>query len=157
MLPEDMEILPPSDDRVFKLLLTSEEGSGPVLADLISATIGEPVTEVTVRNNELPSNDTEEKDQRFDVNCIMGPNRQADIEMQASYIQETPGGKHDNLKGKSVYICVICTLRKAQEGKGGTINCLERIRSRFVPIQYSLRGKAFFTPFPCETTRTTSC
>ena len=116
VLPQGMEILPPSDDRVFKLLLTSDEESKPALADLISSTIGEPVTEVVVRNNELPSNDTEEKDQRFDVNCRMDQNRQADVEMQASYIQETPDGKHENLKGKGVYY--LCDLHSSQSARG---------------------------------------
>ena len=116
MLPKDMVILPPSDDRVFKLLLTSDEESKPALADLIAATIGEPVTDVLVRSNELPSGDTEEKDQRFDVNCRMDQNRQADVEMQASYIQETPHGKHENLKGKSTYY--LCDLHSSQSARG---------------------------------------
>jgi hypothetical protein len=34
LLPMDVEILPPSDDRIFKLLLTSPEGK-PALIDLI--------------------------------------------------------------------------------------------------------------------------
>ena len=117
-IPQGMEVLPPSDDRVFKLLLTSDEESKPALADLISATIGEPVTEVVVRNNELPLSDTAEKDQRFDVNCIMDHNRQTDVEMQASSIQETPGGKHENLKGKSVYY--LCDLHSSQSARGKT-------------------------------------
>ena len=116
ILPKDMELLPPSDDRVFKRLFTSDEISKPALADLISATIGEPVTDVLVRNNELPSSDTEEKDQRFDVNCVMDQNRQADVEMQASYIQETPDGKHENLKGKGVYY--LCDLHSSQSARG---------------------------------------
>jgi hypothetical protein len=35
LLPMDIDILPASDDRVFKLLMTSPEGK-PVLVDLIS-------------------------------------------------------------------------------------------------------------------------
>ena len=50
LLPMDYEILPPSDDRVFKLLLTSPD-SKPVLIDLISAIIGQKVSNVEVRNN----------------------------------------------------------------------------------------------------------
>ena len=113
LLPIGADILPPSDDRVFKLLMTSEEESKPVLAGLISATIGEPVLDVVVRNNELPSSDTEEKDERFDVNCQMDQSRQADVEMQASSIQETPDGKHENLKGKGVYY--LCAKREREE------------------------------------------
>ena len=116
LLPKDMELLPPSDDRVFKRLMTSEEESKPALVDLLSATIGEPVSDALVRNNELPSSDTEEKDQRFDVNCLLDKRKQADVEMQASYIQETPNGKHENLKGKSVYY--LCDLHSSQSAKG---------------------------------------
>ena len=116
LLPIGADILPPSDDRVFKLLMTSDEESKPVLADLISATIGEPVLDVVVRNNELPSSDTEEKDERFDVNCQMDRSRQADVEMQASSIQETPDGNHGNLKGKSVYY--LCDLHSTQSARG---------------------------------------
>ena len=57
LLPQDIDILPASDDRVFKLLLTSPEGK-PVLMDLISSIIGRPVIDVVVRNNELPAGDT---------------------------------------------------------------------------------------------------
>jgi hypothetical protein len=38
LLPMDADILPPSDDRVFKLILTSPTAK-PVLADLVSAVI----------------------------------------------------------------------------------------------------------------------
>jgi hypothetical protein len=47
ILPMDIDILPPSDDRIFKLLLTSSEGK-PVLMDLISAIIQRPVVDVIV-------------------------------------------------------------------------------------------------------------
>jgi hypothetical protein len=55
ILPIDFEVLPPSDDRIFKLLLTSPEAE-PALMDLISAIIRRPVVGVIVRNNELPIN-----------------------------------------------------------------------------------------------------
>lgn len=53
LLPMDLDILPPSDDRVFKLILTSPEAK-PVLIDLISAVIQHPVIDVEIRNNEIP-------------------------------------------------------------------------------------------------------
>lgn len=68
LLPMDLDILPPSDDRLFKLILTSPDAK-PVLMDLISSIIKRSVVGVEVRNNEIPPNDTEEKAQRFDVNC----------------------------------------------------------------------------------------
>ena len=52
LLPMDADILPPSDDRVFKLILTPQE-SKPILIDLISSIIKRPVVGVEVRNNEI--------------------------------------------------------------------------------------------------------
>jgi len=49
LLPMEADILPPSDDRVFKLILTSPEAK-PALMDLISAIIGRSVADVVVRN-----------------------------------------------------------------------------------------------------------
>jgi len=110
----DIDILPPSDDRIFKLLLTSPE-SKLVLIDLIAATIGRPVVDVVVRNNELPVGDTDEKAERLDVNCRIDDGTQVDLEMQASYVEEL-GGEHENLKGKSLYY--LCDLHSSQSSKG---------------------------------------
>ena len=114
LLPMDIEILPPSDDRVFKLLLTSPD-SKPVLIDLIAATIGRPVVDVVVRSNELPLCDTEGKAERLDVNCRIDDGSQVDLEMQASYIEET-SGNHKNIKGKSIYY--LCDLHSSQSSRG---------------------------------------
>ena len=67
LLPMDADILPPSDDRVFKLILTPQE-SKPILIDLISSIIKRPVVGVEVRNNEIPPEDVQEKAERLDVN-----------------------------------------------------------------------------------------
>lgn len=115
LLPMDMDILPPSDDRVFKLILTSPD-SKPVLMDLISSIIKRPVIDVEVRNNEIPPSDTEEKAQRLDVNCRIDDGSQIDFEMQATRIQEDSDGKHQNLKGKSIYY--LCDLHSSQPSKG---------------------------------------
>jgi predicted transposase/invertase (TIGR01784 family) len=114
LLPMDIDILPASDDRVFKLILTSPE-SKPVLIDLIAATIRRPVVDVEVRGNELPLGDTEEKAERLDVNCRIDDGSQVDLEMQASYVGETGGG-HKNIKGKSIYY--LCDLHSSQSSKG---------------------------------------
>ena len=79
LLPMDFDILPPSDDRVFKLILTSPDAK-PVLMDLVSAIIGRKVADVEVRNNELPPGDTEEKAERFDVNCRLDDGTQVDLD-----------------------------------------------------------------------------
>lgn len=115
LLPMDYEILPPSDDRVFKLLLTSPD-SKPVLIDLISAIIGQKVSNVEVRNNEVPPEDTDEKAERLDVNCVTDDGSQVDLEMQASRIEEVSDGNHQNLKGTSIYY--LCDLHSSQSAKG---------------------------------------
>ena len=120
LLPMNADILPPSDDRVFKLILTSPEAK-PVLMDLISAILQRPVVNMEVRNNELPAGDTQENAERFDVNCLIliddGDGKiQADVEMQASRIEEKSDGKHQNLKGKSIYY--LCDLHSSQPSKG---------------------------------------
>ena len=115
LLPMDIDILPASDDRVFKLILTSPDAE-PALMDLISAVIERPVVGVVVRNNELPAGDTEEKAERLDVNCKIDDGTQVDLEMQASRVQEDSDGEHRNLKGKSVYY--LCDLHSSQSSKG---------------------------------------
>ena len=114
ILPMDVDILPASEDRIFKLILTAPEGK-PVLMDLIAAIIGRPVVDVVVRNNELPLGDTDEKAERFDVNCRIDDGSQVDLEMQASYIEEL-GREHISLKGKSIYY--LCDLHSSQSSKG---------------------------------------
>jgi predicted transposase/invertase (TIGR01784 family) len=115
ILPLDAEILPPCDDRVFKLILTSPEAK-PALMDLISSSIGRRVVDVQIRNNELPLGDTEEKAERLDVNCVIDGGEQIDLEMQASRIKEDLSKEHENLKGKSVYY--LCDLHSSQSSKG---------------------------------------
>lgn len=114
-LPMEADILPPSDDRVFKLILTSREAK-PVLIDLVSSILNRSVVDVEVRNNEIPPSDTEEKAERLDVNCRVDDGTQVDLEMQASRIQEDLEGNHQNLMGKSVYY--LCDLHASQPSKG---------------------------------------
>jgi hypothetical protein len=52
-LPPDADILPPSDDRIFKALLTHPD-TVCVLMNVVSATIERTVTTASIRNNELP-------------------------------------------------------------------------------------------------------
>jgi len=115
LLPMGADILPPSDDRVFKLILTSPEGK-PVLMMLIAGVIVCKVDDVTVHNNELPVGGTDEKAERFDVNCKIDDGSQINLEMQSSRIEEDMGGEHRNLKGKSIYY--LCDLHSSQPAKG---------------------------------------
>jgi len=115
LLPMGADILPPSDDRVFKLILTADEAK-PVLIDLISAVINRPVVDVIIRNNEIPPGDTSEKAERLDLNCRIDDGSQVDLEMEASHREEEDNGEHQNVKGKCIYY--LCDLHSSQSSKG---------------------------------------
>lgn len=115
LLPMDLDILPPSDDRVFKLILTSPEAK-PGLISLISSIIGRTVVDAALHPNELAPGDTEEKAERFDVNCKIDDGSQINLEMQASHMVEDLDGQHRNLKGKSIYY--LTDLHSSQPAKG---------------------------------------
>ena len=115
LLPKNADILPPSDDRVFKLILTSPEAKQGLM-NLISSIIGRTVVDVILLPNELAPGDTEEKAERFDVNCKIDDGSQVNLEMQASHIVELLDGQHRNLKGKSIYY--LTDLHSSQPAKG---------------------------------------
>ena len=115
LLPMGADILPPSDDRVFKLILTSPEAKQGLM-NLISSIIGRTVVDVALHPNELAPGDTEEKAERFDVNCKISDGSQVNLEMQASRMVEDLDGQHRNLKGKSIYY--LTDLHSSQPAKG---------------------------------------
>ena len=115
LLPMGADILPPSDDRVFKLLLTSPDAK-PGLINLISSIIGRTVVDVVLHPNELAPGYTEEKAERFDVNCKIDDGSQINLEMQASRIVEDLDGQNRNLKGQSIYY--LTDLHSSQPSKG---------------------------------------
>ena len=115
LLPMDADILPPSDDRVFKLILTHPEAK-QALMNLISSVIGRTVVDVILLPNELAPGDTEEKAERLDVNCKIDDGSQVNLEMQASRIVEDLDGQYRNIKGKSVYY--LTDLHSSQPTKG---------------------------------------
>lgn len=118
LLPDDADILPPSDDRIFKLILASPDGK-PALIDLVSALLGKPVVNVVVRNSEIPPEDAQEKAERLDLNCGIDDGSQIDLEMQASRIEEEEDRSDNgfqNLKGKGIYY--LCDLHSSQPSKG---------------------------------------
>ena len=114
LLPLDADLLPPSGDTIFKALLTHPDAR-PALISIISAIIERKVIDVAVRNNELPTMDTEEKNERFDVNCVVDGGDQVDIEMQGSQIQELAESKHISLLNKSIYY--LTDLHSSQKSK----------------------------------------
>jgi predicted transposase/invertase (TIGR01784 family) len=115
LLPKDADILPATDDRIFRTILTSPEAK-PFLMKLIAGLIGRGVVDVTIRGNELGISDTQEKMERFDVNCKTDDGSQVNLEMQASRTEEDSGGEHKNLKARSIYF--LCDLHGSQPGKG---------------------------------------
>ena len=76
------ELLPPSEDGVFKTLLTHPDAKA-VLRDVVESFLRFPVVKVEVRNVELPISDINEKRERFDVNCTIDDGSQLDVEMQS--------------------------------------------------------------------------
>jgi len=121
-LPMDADILPPSDDRVFKTLLTHPDAER-VLIDIVSTIIERSVVAVQVRNIELPVMDTGEKAERFDVNCTVENGAQVDVEMHCSETEEI-GVKRTNFINKYVYY--LTDLHSSQASKGKAYHQLVR-------------------------------
>jgi predicted transposase/invertase (TIGR01784 family) len=115
MIPPDADILPPSDDHIFKTLLTHPDAK-PVLISVVSAVIERPVSEAHVRNAVLPSTDVEEKEQRLDVNCSIDGGDQVDVEMQCSRVEEDTSDDHDGFINKSIYY--LTDLHSSQKSMG---------------------------------------
>ena len=122
ILPPDMDILSPIDDHIFKTLLTHPDAK-PVLIDVLSASMDRNVTNATVRNNELPISDDDEKGERLDVNCVIDNKDQADVEMHGSRIQEMDS-KHTSFINK--YIYYLTDLHSSQSSKGKKYHELAR-------------------------------
>jgi len=122
LFAEDADILPPSDDRIFKVLLTHPDAK-QVLMDIISTVIEQKVTEVQIRNNELPVSDTEEKEERFDVNCTIENGDQVDVEMHCEQGVEI-GTKFTNFINKYTYY--MTDLHSTQKSKGVKYRDLKR-------------------------------
>ena len=113
ILPINEDILSPSEDFVFKAILTHPDAKS-ALMDLISVIIGYTVTDVQIRNNELPSSDTEEKNERLDLNCTINDGSQIDVEMQGSRL-EGPDGGRVALVNKAIYY--LTDLHSSQKSK----------------------------------------
>jgi len=113
LLPMDADILPPFDDRIFKCLLTHPNAK-EVLIDIISMVIERKVTSVQIRNIELPVTDTEEKAERFDINCTVENKDQVNVEMHCEQRVES-GVVRVNFINKCVYYAT--DLHSSQDSK----------------------------------------
>jgi predicted transposase/invertase (TIGR01784 family) len=114
-IPADADILEPSDDHIFKTLLTHPDAEA-VLKSVISAVLERPVTAVKISNNELPVSDDDEKNERLDVNCVIDGNDQINVEMQASRQVELTDDEHKSFKNKYVYY--MTDVHSSQKSKG---------------------------------------
>ncbi|MCL2441423.1 MAG: Rpn family recombination-promoting nuclease/putative transposase [Treponema sp.] len=121
-ITEDADLLPPSDDRIFKALLTHPNAK-QVLIDIISAVIEQKVLDVQIRNNELPAMDIEEKIERFDVNCTIENGDQVNVEMHCEERVET-GTIRINFLNKYTYY--LTDLHSSQKSKGVRYKDLKR-------------------------------
>ena len=115
IIPPDADILPPSDDHIFKTLLTHPNATR-VLKSVVSAVIERPVSEAHVRNTVLPGTDVDEKEQRLDVNCSIDGGDQVDVEMQCSRVEEDTSDNHDGFINKSIYY--LTDLHSSQKSMG---------------------------------------
>jgi len=113
-IDDDADILPPSDDRIFKTLLTHPDAK-QVLIDIASTIIERQVIDVQVRGNEPPIMDIEEKAERFDVNCTVENGDQIDVEMHCTEREEI-GIKRVNFFNKNIYY--LTDLHSSQKSKG---------------------------------------
>jgi len=120
--PMDADILPPSDDRIFRVLLTHPDAK-KVLIDVISTVIERQVLDVQIRNNVLPSTDINEKEERFDVNCTIENDDQVNVEMQCSRMEEIGFG-FTNFINRYVYY--LTDLHSSQKSKGKNYHELVR-------------------------------
>jgi predicted transposase/invertase (TIGR01784 family) len=133
--PDDREIpalLPPTDDGVFKALMTHPDAAA-VLPDLLSEFLSINVTSVDLRNVEPPISDALEKQERFDANCDFEDAEgkgQADVEMQAAPM-ERDSFKNDFKLIKSRGTLYLCDLHSSQAGRGMRYDNLRRSYSVF--------------------------
>jgi predicted transposase/invertase (TIGR01784 family) len=115
IIPPGADILPPSDDHIFKTLLTHPNAK-PVLMSVVAAAIERPVLDVIVRNNELPGADVMEKGQRLDVNAAIDGGDQVDVEMQCSPVETDKIIDPLSFINKSIYY--LTDLHSSQMSKG---------------------------------------
>ncbi|MDR2589829.1 MAG: Rpn family recombination-promoting nuclease/putative transposase [Oscillospiraceae bacterium] len=141
ILPLHEDILPMSEDYVLKSVLTHPEAK-PALMDLITTFIHRKVTDVEIRNNELHSITTEEKNVRLDLNCVIDDGSQVDVEMQGSRLAGLDGG-HEMLVNKSVYY--LTDLHSSQKSKGIKYNKLVRTYQITFCVQNIFKQNEYIT------------
>lgn len=112
------EILPAYENGIFQAMLTLPEANA-ALVSAVSAFLDRPVRKVVLRSNYTPLRDIKEKQQIYDVNCVVdGENGdQCELEMQASsMIGDNAENEHRNIRWRSVLY--LTSLHAGQAGKG---------------------------------------
>jgi predicted transposase/invertase (TIGR01784 family) len=114
LFPADADILPPSDDRIFKALLTHPDAK-QVLIDIVSTIVERKVVDAQIRNIEMPVMDTDEKSERFDVNCTIDNGDQIDVEMHCTTREEIDAMFTSFINKYTYY---LTDLHSSQKSKG---------------------------------------
>ena len=118
------ELLPPSEDGVFKTLMTHPDAK-PILRDVVESYLRFPVVNVEVRNAEMHIADIKEKRERFDVNCTADDGTQCEIEMQSEAMSgDSAGTNHKIIKSRAIYN--LCDLHSGQSGRSVRYDMLMR-------------------------------
>ncbi|MDR1638900.1 MAG: Rpn family recombination-promoting nuclease/putative transposase [Clostridiales bacterium] len=116
------EILPPSEDGVFKVFMTHPDG-GVVRKDFLESALKIKIKSIFIRNNEPQITSLTEKRTRYDVNCTIDEEddelSQADVEMNAFKMKEDSLFKdYQNMKERIAY--TLTQLHTDQNSKGIT-------------------------------------
>ena len=115
-IKNELKLLPPSDDGIFKALMTRPDAE-EVLKDLIGSILGFNIIELRLIPNELPADVKDDKMERFDVACKTDAGRLIDVEMQAKPMRgDSFKTNHISIKKRSVYY--VCDLHSTQPGEG---------------------------------------
>ena len=119
------DILPPTDDCIFKSLLTRDEPESKIiLMDIISNIIGCKVISVTILNNEIPTTDITQLQERLDVNCKIDNGDFINLEMQATKMPSSLPSTIQSLINRMTYY--LCDLYSSQGIKGKSYDKLEK-------------------------------
>lgn len=81
--PSPKALLNPCSDRIFKKLFTDDsEESRQALQSFLETIIGKPISNIVLQPNEVPIENSQDKNSRFDLNCKIDGTEYANIEMQ---------------------------------------------------------------------------
>jgi len=143
---EEDELLPITDDRVFKAMFTANnDDSRAALRSLLSACTHREIRDVQITKNELIPAHLDAKVPRLDVNVTFNDGEMANLEMQVHR-------SDDNLKDRAAYLAGM--LQASQKSKGRKYREIKRVYQIFflncelfphsdkLPRRYSYREEA---------------